>query len=73
MIKFLSNWAKNIGLAVVIVSILEMLLPNNKSKKYIKMVMGTYILFCTISPFIQNKNLFNENSIQEYVEIFNLI
>ena len=34
MIEFLSSWAKSLGLTIVIVSILEMLLPNNKTKKY---------------------------------------
>lgn len=52
MIESFNIWAKNITLAVIVVSILEMLLPNNKSKKYIKMVMGLYILFNIISPII---------------------
>ena len=52
MIESCNIWAKNITLAVIVVSILEMLLPNNKSKKYIKMVMGLYILFNIISPII---------------------
>ena len=34
MIENLSSWAKGITLAVIVVSILEMLLPNNKTKKY---------------------------------------
>ena len=55
MIEFLSSWAKGLGLAIVVVSILEMILPNNKTKKYIRMVMGVYILFTIISPFIINK------------------
>ena len=59
MVSFLSSWVKNLSLAIVIVSILEMLLPNNKTKKYIKMIMGLYILFSIISPFIQNGNIFN--------------
>ena len=54
MIEFLSSWAKGLGLAIVIVSILEMLLPNNKTKKYIRIVMGIYIIFNIISPFVQN-------------------
>ena len=54
MIDFLSSWAKTLSLAVIIVSILEMLLPNNKTKKYIRMIMGIYILFNIISPFIKN-------------------
>lgn len=69
MIEFLSSWAKNLSLAVIIVSILEMLLPNNKTKKYIKMVMGIYILFSIISPFIQNKQGLDWNiaSIDDFV------
>lgn len=63
MIEFLSSWAKGLGLAIVIVSILEMVLPNNKTKKYIRMVMGVYILFAIISPFIQNKDIFDWNQI----------
>ena len=55
MIEFLSSWAKGLGLAIVVVSILEMILPNNKTKKYIRMVMGVYILFTIISPFIKDK------------------
>ena len=57
MIEFISSWAKSLGLAIVIVSILEMLLPNNKNKKYIRMIMGIYILFNIVSPFINNKDV----------------
>ena len=63
MIEFLSSWAKSLGLAIVIVSILEMLLPNNKNKKYIRMVMGIYIIFNIISPFTKNQDIFNIENI----------
>lgn len=63
MIEFLSSWAKSLGLAIVIVSILEMLLPNNKNKKYIRMVMGIYIIFNIVSPFIKNQDKFNIENI----------
>ncbi len=68
MIDFLSSWVKNIGLAIIIVSILEMMIPNNKTKKYIKMVMGTYITFCMISPFINNKVNLDSFKLENYVE-----
>ncbi len=68
MINFLSNWAKNIELAVVITSILEMILPNNKTKKYIKMVMGTYIIFCIISPFLKKEININDFKMEEYAQ-----
>lgn len=61
MINFLSSWVKNLSLALIVVSILEMLLPNNKTKKYVKMVMGLYILFSIIAPFVNNSNVLNFN------------
>lgn len=70
MINFLSSWVKNLALALIIVSILEMILPNNKTKKYVKMVMGLYILFSIIAPFIENSSKFNLNNIDfnSYIE-----
>ena len=70
MINFLSSWVKNLALALIIVSILEMILPNNKTKKYVKMVMGLYILFSIISPFIENSDKFDLNNfdLNSYVE-----
>ncbi len=70
MISFLSSWAKSLGVAIVIVSILEMILPNNKTKKYIRMVMGVYIIFNIIAPFIDNKDLLdlNEINLDNYIE-----
>ena len=68
MIEFLSSWAKGLGVTIVIVSILEMLLPNNKTKKYIKMVLGVYVIFNIIAPIIQNKKIFDldELDLSEY-------
>ena len=63
MISFLSSWVKNLSLALIMVSILEMILPNNNTKKYVKTVMGLYILFSIISPFIKNKDTINLNNI----------
>ncbi|MCF0125398.1 MAG: stage III sporulation protein AF, partial [Clostridia bacterium] len=40
MIDFLSSWVKGIGVTIVIVSILEMILPDNKTKKYVQMLLG---------------------------------
>ena len=57
MIEFLSSWAKSLGLAIIVISILEMILPNNKTKKYVRMVFGLYIMFNIISPFIKNKDI----------------
>ena len=62
MIEFLSSWAKGLGLAIIVISILEMLLPNNKTKKYVRMVFGIYIIFNILSPFINNKDILDVSS-----------
>lgn len=69
MIEFMSSWVKGLGFAIVMVSILEMLLPNNKTKKYIRIVMGIYVLFTMVSPFISNQDIFDIShfNLEDYV------
>ena len=55
MISFLSNWIEGIAIAVIIASIFEMLLPKGNIKKYIKVILGIYIVFNIISPFANSK------------------
>lgn len=50
--KFITSWVQGIIIAVIIGSIIEMLLPNGNSKKYIKVVIGVYIVFTIVSPVI---------------------
>ena len=52
MITFFSSWAKGIVVAVVISKIIELVLPSGSQKKYIKVVLGVFILFTIISPII---------------------
>lgn len=63
MISFLSKWMEQITLSVVLVSIFELILPSGNLKKYIKVVLGIYIIFCIISPFVNNKYIFNLSNI----------
>ncbi len=70
MIVFLSTWAEKIALSVIVISILEMLIPNNKMKKYIRVVMGIFILFNIISPLIEEKDLINMNNLDLDIETF---
>lgn len=55
MINIISNWAGELVVSLVIVTLIEMLLPDNKIKKYVKTVIGVYIIFCIISPFIDKE------------------
>jgi len=50
MIDFIKTWANQIIVAIIIATIFEMILPNGNNKKYIKMVIGVYVLFTLIQP-----------------------
>ena len=67
MIAFFSSWAQGIIVAVIVATIVELLLPNGSSKKYVKVVVGIYILFSIIAPVV---NKFANQDIN--TEIFNL-
>lgn len=52
MIENISIWTKQIILAVIIASIIELITPSGKNKKYVKMVIGMYILLIILSPIV---------------------
>lgn len=67
MIENLSIWAEQIIVAVIIATLIEMILPNGNNKKYIKAVIGVYILFTIISPILGKKDFnFNEIDYEKY-------
>ena len=72
MISNISKWAGSIVIAVIIVTILEMLLPDGKNKKYIKTVMGVYILFTVISPIVKGVSR-NNIDIESLIETKNTV
>lgn len=61
MIEFLHKWIEQIAVAVILASIFEMILPKGKTQKYIKMILGVFIIFNIISPFVNGSNLYNFN------------
>lgn len=50
--NWISGWIQGIIIAVIIGTIIEMLLPDGNCKKYVKIVIGVYILFSIVSPVI---------------------
>lgn len=63
MIENISVWAEQIIIAVIIATLIEMILPEGNNRKYIKAVIGVYILFTIISPILKNNGNFNFNNI----------
>ena len=66
MIDWFRAWSKGIVVAVIIATIIEMILPDNTSKKYIKIIIGIFIVYTIISPVI---NQFTGEDIRKYIEV----
>ena len=70
MVQFLNSWASGLIVAVIIGTLLEMILPDNTNKKYVKIVIGIFILFTIISPFISkfgNGINLNADTLEKYI------
>jgi stage III sporulation protein AF len=50
MINNISNWAGNIVAITVLITIIEMILPNNKNKKYVELVCGLLFVIVVMKP-----------------------
>lgn len=71
MVEFISSWAQQLIVAVIIATIIEMIVPDGNNKKYIKVVIGIYILFTIISPVIQKISGKSINMDIDYDKYFN--
>jgi len=71
MVVFLNSWVSGIVVAVIVGSIIEMILPEGNNKKYVKIVIGVFIIFTIISPvvakFSGNFNLKNLTNYNNYI------
>jgi len=69
----MNNWIQGIIIAVIINTIVELIIPNGKNKKYIRTVMGIYITFTILSPIISSvkNNDFNLKDIIEKYQVKN--
>lgn len=53
MIFKLKQWCEGIIIAIIISVIIEMLIPDTKSKKYVKVIIGVYIMFVSLNPILE--------------------
>lgn len=62
---FLNTWLQGIIISVIIATIIEMILPSGNSKKYIKVVLGVYVVFNIVAPVVNklSNNNFELSSI----------
>lgn len=70
MLEWFKSWATGIVIAVIIATIIEMILPNSTSKKYIKIIIGIFIVYTIISPVIGS---FKGGDLNNYIKVENYI
>ena len=73
MVEIINSWAQKIIIVVIICTIIEMILPEGKNKKYIKTVIGIYVVFTIISPIISKINNNNTLDLNKYFKTENNI
>ncbi len=67
MIIKIKQWCEGIIIAVIISIIIEMIIPDGKNKKYIKVIIGVYIMFVSLSPLLEFLHYdFNFNEIANF-------
>lgn len=67
MIAFINSWVQGIILAVILATIIEIILPEGNNKKYVKTIIGIYIMFVIVEPLISkmlNKDVNIESIMQ---------
>lgn len=55
--EFLKSWITNITVVVIFTMLLDILVPNNDMKKFVKVIMGLLIVLVIIKPFLMVKNV----------------
>lgn len=67
LIAFINSWVQGIIVAVILATIIEIILPEGNNKKYVKTIIGIYIMFVIVGPLISkmlNKDVNIESIMQ---------
>lgn len=66
MIEILGQWVKNVTIILLLALFLDLLIPNNNLKRYVRLVIGLLIIMTIISPLIR---IFDINN-YKYLTVF---
>ena len=72
--RFINNWLKEIVVLFIIISMVDIIIPKGKMKRYVNFIIGLLIIFTIISPITRINNIsldldkavsnFTDNSVQ---------
>lgn len=55
--SFISEWLKEIVVLFIIISLVDLIMPKGKLRRYVDFIMGILIIFTVISPFTRLNNI----------------
>lgn len=64
--NWIRNWSEGIIISIIVATLIEMVLPNNNSKKYIKILIGIFVVYNIISPVI---DVFGGKDLDRCIEV----
>lgn len=53
MLDFLVSWAEQLIIALMIIIMIEMIIPNSSYRKYIKIVLGIFVMYVIFNPILK--------------------
>lgn len=69
MILEIKTWCEGIIVSVILCIIIESLIPDGNNKKYIKVVIGIYIMYVSLNPLLKFINQdFSFDMFEEYAK-----
>lgn len=54
---FMKSWITNITVVIIFIMLMDIMLPNNNMKRFVKVIMGLLVILVIIKPFILAKDL----------------
>jgi len=60
LIEFLRSWVLNIVIIIIFITITDVVLPEGNIKKYVRVIIGTFVLLTIIKPFINITDIAND-------------
>lgn len=74
MLNFFVSWAEQLIIALMIIVMIEMIIPNGSYRKYIKIVLGIFIMYVIFSPIIKQStsNFDIEKTISNQIKASNI-
>lgn len=73
MVESISSYAESIIILIIAITIVELILPNSKNKKYVMFVSGIVIMIAVINPVIKffNSEINLSEEVNKIQETFN--